>query len=225
MQVRENYVELKRNDYELGTLKVWVNDEEITDYFIVNHLLMFKNFLNINDEIVVTYKIKNSFYANIDRKLNTTVITVYTGEDNTDKKFKVMFETNKQNNKLVAKKLSLNPVYRTDYSGFIYLTEEHNTPYKINIWCNPKRVKAGGRDNIDIQIEVLDIIGNPIIGKQVDIDCNIGTVTYESQETDMNGVVHCIYTSSTITGTDTITAKVLLDDMTNLEKSIEIISY
>lgn len=225
MQVRENYIELKRNDYELETLKVWVNDEEVTDYSIVNHLLMFKNFLDVNDEIIVTYKIKNSFYADIDRKYNTTTITVYTGEDNTDKKFRVMFETNKQNNKLVAKSLSLNPVYRTDYSGFIYLTEEHNTPYKINIWCNPQRIKAGGKDNVDIQIEVLDIIGNPIIGKQVDIDCNNGTITCKNQETDMNGVVHCIYTSSHTTGTDIVTAKVLLDDMTNLQESIEIISY
>lgn len=225
MQVRENYVELKRNDYELVTFKVWVNDTEVTDYSIVNHLLMFKNFLNIDDEIVVTYKIKNSFYASIDRKYNTTVITIYTGENNTDKKFRVMFETNKQNNKLVAKNLSLNPVYRTDYSGFIYLTEEHNTPYKINIWCNPRRIKSGGKDNVDIQIEVLDIIGNPIIGKQVDIDCNLGTITYEEQETDMNGIIHCVYTSSHTTGTDVITAKVLLDDMTNLQESIEIISY
>ena len=36
-------------------------------------------------------------------------------------------------------------------------------PYKIKIWCNPKRVKAGGVDTVDIQIEVLDIINNPII--------------------------------------------------------------
>lgn len=243
MQSKENYIELKRNDFELETMKVWINDDEIEDYNIVNHLLMFKNFLDINDIITVTYNIKNSFYTEIDRKNNTTIITVYTDKDTFAlpdeyeetidditithrKKFKVMFETNKQTNKFVAKKLSLNPVYRTDYSGFIYLTEEHNVPYKIKIWCNPKRVKAGGLDSVDIQIEVLDIINNPVIAKEVKIDCNNGTLRCDDYETDMNGVVHAIYESSYFSGVDTITAKVLLDDeLTNLETSIQITSY
>ena len=243
MQTKENYIELKRNDFELETMKVWINDDEIEDYSIVNHLLMFKNFLDINDIITVTYNIKNSFYTEIDRKNNTTIITVYTDKDTFAlpdeyeetidditithrKKYKVMFETNKQTNKFVAKKLSLNPVYRTDYSGFIYLTEEHNVPYKIKIWCNPKRVKAGGLDSVDIQVEVLDIINNPVIAKEVKIDCNNGTLRCDDYETDMNGVVHAIYESSYFSGVDTITAKVLLDDeLTNLETSIQITSY
>ena len=243
MQTKENYIELKRNDFELETMKVWINDDEIEDYSIVNHLLMFKNFLDINDIITVTYNIKNSFYTEIDRKNNTTIITVYTDKDTFAlpdeyeetidditithrKKYKVMFETNKQTNKFVAKKLSLNPVYRTDYSGFIYLTEEHNVPYKIKIWCNPKRVKAGGLDSVDVQVEVLDIINNPVIAKEVKIDCNNGTLRCDDYETDMNGVVHAIYESSYFSGVDTITAKVLLDDeLTNLETSIQITSY
>ena len=243
MQSKENYVELKRNDFELETMKVWINDDEIEDYNIVNHLLMFKNFLDIDTVITVSYNIKNSFYTEIDRKNNITTITVYTDKDtfalpdeyeetinNTTvthkKKYKVMFETNKHTNKFVAKKLSLNPVYRTDYSGFIYLTEEHNVPYKIKIWCNPKRVKAGGLDSVDVQIEVLDIIGNPVIAKEVKIDCNNGTLRCDDYETDMNGVVHAVYESSYLTGIDTITAKVLLDDeLTNIETSIQITSY
>ena len=243
MQTHENYIELKRNDFELETITVWVNDDIITDYKIVNHLLMFKNFLNINDIVTVTYNVENSFYSEIDRINNTTIIYPYSNKnifrlpdeyeeiiDGTTithkKKYKVMFETNKHTNKFVAKKLSLNPVYRTDYSGFIYLTEEHNIPYKIKIWCNPKRVKAGGFDSVDIQIEVLDVINNPIIGKEVKIDCNNGTLRCDNYETDMNGIVHAVYKSSYLQGTDTITAKVLLDDeLTNIEESIKIISY
>jgi hypothetical protein len=205
---------------------------------------MFKNFLNIDDVITVTYNVKNSFYTEIDRKNNTTTIYIYTDKNTNSlqdeyeevideetviihkRKFKVMFETNKHTNKFVAKKLSLNPVYRTDYSGFIYLTEEHNIPYKIKIWCNPRRIKAGGNDTVDIQIEVLDIINNPVIAKEVKIDCNNGTIESDNYETDMNGVVHIVYKSSYLKGTDIITAKVLLDDeLTNLQESIEIINY
>lgn len=243
MHVKENYIELKRNDFELETMTVWINDDTISNYKIVNHLMIFNNYLNVGDVVTVTYKVKNSFFAEIDRKNNTTVITTYTDKvtnalpDSYDeiingqiithkKKFKVTFETNKNTNKFVARKLSLNPVYRTDYSGFIYLTEEHNIPHKIKIWCNPKRVKAGGLDSVDIQIEVLDIINNPIIGKEITIDCNNGTLECDNYETDMNGIVHAVYKSSYFTGIDTVTAKVLLDDeLTNLQESIEITSY
>lgn len=229
MEISENYIELKHNDFELETVKVWINDDEVIDYTIVNHLLMFKNFLEINDVITITYNIKNSFYTEIDRINNTTVITVYTDKDTntaSDKKFKVIFETNKQTNKFVAKKLSLNPVYRTDYSGFIYLTEEHNTPDKIKIWCNPKRVKAGGLDSVDVQIEVLDVIDNPVIAKEIKLDCNNGTLKCDNYETDMNGVVHAIYESSYLKGVDTITATVILDNgITSIQESINITSY
>ena len=244
MEKHENYLELKRNDFELETMKVWVNDDETTEYSIVNHLLMFKKFLNVEDTVTISYNIKNSFMVSINRKEDTTNILIYTDKDNFilpdeydeivdetttikhRKKFKVMFETNKQNNKFIAKNISLNPVYRTDYSGFIYLTEEHNIPYKINIWCNPRRVKAGGADSVDVQIEVLDIIGNPIIAKEVKIDCDNGTIICDNYETDMNGVVHLVYQSSHLPGTDIVKAKVLLDDdLTNIQNEIEIISY
>lgn len=236
-----NYIELKCNDYEVPSLQIWINDDLIpdTEYTIVNHLVMFKEYLKIDDTVTVSYNKVKSFYVEIDREKNKTVITVYTNillntlpdtyvmDDITyHKKFKVMFETNKNNNKLKAKELSLNPIYRTDYNGFIYLTEKQNENHSMKIWCNPQRVKAGGADSVDIQIEVLDIITNPIIGRIVSLDCNNGTIKCDSLETDMNGIVHAVYYSSFLNGTDTITAKILNDDDTiSLQESIQIISY
>ena len=138
------------------------------------------------------------------------------------KKFKVFFETSKRNNKFVAKDLSLNPIYRTDYSGFIYLTDEHNEPYSMKIYCNPTTIKAGGYDKIDMSVEVLDIMGNPVIHKPVAIDCENGILYKDSEETDMNGVIHWVYESSYGPSVDTVTAKVLLDDGSLLEESVTI---
>ena len=42
---------------------------------------MFKNFLSVGDTVTITYNVKNSFYAEIDRKNNTTIITVYTDKE------------------------------------------------------------------------------------------------------------------------------------------------
>lgn len=241
IEKRENYIELKRTDFERTTLQIWINDILVdpNDYTIVNHLVLFKNNLEVNDSVIVSYNRENSFYAEINRTTNQTVITTYTNaitnllpdeytvdELTYKKKFKVMFETNMHNDKFVAKNLSLNPVYRTDYSGFIYLTEEHNLPHKIKIWCNPLRVKAGGLDTVDIQVEVLDIIGNPVIGKDINLDCKNGTLSAETEITDTNGVVHYVYQSSYLPTTDTLTAKVLLEDENiNIQQTIEIISY
>lgn len=141
------------------------------------------------------------------------------------KKYKIYFETSTRNNKFVAKELSLNPIYRTDYKGFIYLTDEHNEPYKIIIHCNPFRLRAGGYDKVDISIEVLDIMDNPVISKNIAVDCEYGILTCENYTTDMNGVVHLIYESAYNTCTDKLTAKVLTDDSSVIEQSISIINY
>ena len=227
------YIELRRNDYDKDTLKIYLNDKELTSdfYKIVNHLVIFNDFLKSGDKVTVYYKILNSFYTKIDREKNTTDIIIYTNKKDmetlsvkTPRKYKVYFETSTRNNKFIAKELSLNPIYRTDYKGFIYLTDEHNEPYSINIYCNPKIIKAGGYDKVDISIEVLDILGNPVISKNVAVDCKYGILNCENYVTDMNGVVHIVYESSYKSNTDTITAKVTKDDSTTLQESIEIIN-
>ena len=140
------------------------------------------------------------------------------------KKCKVYFETSTRNNKFIANELSLNPIYRTDYKGFIYITDDHNEPYSINIYCNPCRLKAGGFDKVDISIEVLDIIGNPVISKNVAVDCSYGILNCESYITDMNGVVHLVYESSYGKSEDILSAKVLNDNGDIIEQSITIIN-
>ena len=223
-----NYIELKRTDFEEATLKIWVNDDAVTDYEIVNHLIFFKDNLNENDVVSVSYNVLNSFYAEIDRENNTTIIIPYENKEEwskANKKFKVMFETSLTNNKYKTN-LSMNPIYRTDYEGFIYATYEHNEPYKIRIFCTTKRLKHGGQENCDINIEVVDMLDNPVINKEVDIDCLYGTLDYDKLTTDDNGVVHLVYTSCYNICTDVFTVKVLNDTtQTNLEESIKIAIY
>ena len=221
------------NDYDKDTLEIYLNDVKLNDdkYDIVNHLVIFKDFLNGENKIVVSYKILNSFYAEVNRVEDTTTIYLYTNhkdmltlDNDNPRKFKVYFETSTRNNKFIANELSLNPIYRTDYKGFIYLTDEHNEPYSMNIYCNPCRLKAGGYDKVDVSIEVLDILNNPVISKDIGIECNYGIINCDSYTTDMNGVVHIVYCSSYKKSIDTLTAKVLTDDNNVIQKSINIIN-
>ena len=221
------YVQIKNNGYDPNNFHVYLDEKEMDTalFTVINHLVIFNNFIPKGREIKISYCILYSFIAKIDRVNNTTTIYLHTGEGiDMPTKCKVYFETGTKNNKFIANDLSLNPIYRTDYKGFIYLTDEHNEPYAINIYANPLRIKAGGYDKLDISIEVLDIQGNPIISKDVAVDCNYGILNCESYVTDMNGVIHIVYESAYKACTDTLTAKVLKDDNSLVKQSISIIN-
>lgn len=221
------YVQIKNNGYDQNNFHVYLDNEEmdIMSFNVTNHLVIFNDFIPEGHEIKISYCILYSFIAKIDRINNTTTIYLHTGEGiDMPTKCKVYFETGTKNNKFIANDLSLNPIYRTDYKGFIYLTDEHNEPYAINIYANPLRIKAGGYDKLDISIEVLDIQGNPIISKDVAVDCNYGILNCESYVTDMNGVIHIVYESAYKACIDTLTAKVLKDDNSLVKQSISIIN-
>lgn len=221
------YVQIKNNGYDPNNFHVYLDEKEMDTalFTVINHLVIFNDFVPKGHEIKINYCILYSFIAKIDRVNNTTTIYLHTGEGiDMPTKCKVYFETGTKNNKFIANDLSLNPIYRTDYKGFIYLTDEHNDPYTVNIYANPLRIKAGGYDKLDISIEVLDIQGNPIISKDVAVDCDYGILNCESYVTDMNGVIHIVYESAYKACTDTLTAKVLKDDNSLVKQSISIIN-
>lgn len=211
----------------LENFKVYIDDNEMgsSDYKIVNHLIIFNEPVGIGHTIRIEYSIARSFIAVVDRPNNTTTIYLHPGKNNpVPEKCKVYFETSTKNNKFIAQDLSLNPIYRTDYKGFIYLTDEHNEPYSLKIYCNPLRLKAGGYDKVDVIIEVLDIKDNPVISKDVAVDCEYGILNCENYETDVNGVIHLVYESAYLKCTDKLTARVLTDNGTVIEQSITIIN-
>lgn len=218
---RLKHFELSSNQYD--SLVILIDDVEIneSEYETRDHLVIFKEPINA-DSLEARYYIKRSFIADIDYKENTTTLKFYTGKDIVmPDKFKVFFETNKTNNKF-STELSMNPVYRTDYKGFIYITEDHNDVDHINVFCNPTTLYAGGYDKIDVIIEVLDSIGNPVIAKEVGIDCKYGMIKAENIITDFNGVVHVIYKSSLTPTTDEIKVKVIKDDLSTIERTVVI---
>lgn len=248
---KTKYVELPTNRYDYLSMKVKVNDSFIDEsqYKIVNHIIIFNNFLEIGDSVEVIYFIMYSFIAEIDRYGDETikdnmVIYLYTGHELDENgevqyikaasKYKIFFETSLRNNKFTANKLSLNPIYRTDYKGFIYLTDDNNEPYTVKIYCNPRRIKAGGYDKVDVAVEVLDILGNPVINREVYLDCGAreddansfdrGVINCENNLTDMNGVVHFVYESSVLPVEATIRASVFNCAGASIEDSITIVN-
>lgn len=220
------YLELKTNAYDAGTLVIKADGEEMDreEYTLQNHLVIFKDFIKA-EEMTAEYSIIRSFIAEIDRKAGTTAIKIYTGTDiPMPDKLKVFFETNERNNKFAASDLSLNPIYRSDYKGFIYLTEDSNDFYHIRIHCNPRRIYAGGQDTVDVSVECTDVLGNPVIAREVGLSCSNGVLLCEDYKTDMNGVIHAVYRSPALPGRDSIIARAQKDDLSPLQAVVTIIS-
>lgn len=224
------YIELPTNRYDPAKLLIYLDGQLLTvnDYTVTNHLVIFNDFIDAGHTITVEYCVLHSFMADVNRETDTTTIYLHTGEGiPIPKKVKVFFETGKKNNKFIANELSLNPIYRTDYKGFIYLTDDPNEPYKINIYCNPPRLKHGGFDKVDVVIEVLDIQDNPVINKEVTIDCNYGGLPNSADGkyiTDNNGVVHIVYESSHLSSTDQLCVRTLDSDGNVISASIAIVN-
>jgi hypothetical protein len=205
---------------------VWNNDSILTIDLDTDELSIFTNPVCYGFCVRSqgdTYFLSPKFSGHVDR-----TISVEEQINTLKHKYKVYFETNKTNNKFVATNLSLNPVYRTDYKGFIYLTDEHNEPYKINIYRNPKYIKSGGYDKIDVSIECLDYEGNPVISKDIDIDCDSGILNFDNTDakhlTDINGVIHVLYESAVEPCIDILTARTVASDGKVIEASVEIIN-
>ena len=214
-------------------ISTWYSLEEWNETSIISFNLNSKTYTKIfNDTVYYGFGVRSQadtyftnpvFKGNLDNS-----ITVDEQLLKLRRKYKLYFETNKKNNKFIAKDLSFNPVYRTDYKGFVYLTDEHTEPYVINIYRNPKYIKAGGYDKIDVSVECLDNQGNPVVSKEIDIDCKYGTLIFDEDNikhySDINGVIHFIYESSYDKSEDVITARAVTTDGKVIEASVDIIN-
>lgn len=249
VEIRENGIIERTNaiqewELNLPISTVWANNGYLNDTIRVRVekkkggiYIRYGNFENNNENLMDIISDVYSWFTKYDRPTDFGMFSLLTRSPQyiineikrtefteTEKKYKIFFETNKVNNKFAANDLSLNPIYRTEYKGFIYLTDEHNNANSINIYCNPTRLVKGGFDRVDISIEVLDEFKNPVIGIPINANCSVGILTADSNKTDMNGVIHYVYESANAEATDTVSFFLVKEDGTKLENSIVITS-
>jgi hypothetical protein len=147
----------------------------------------------------------NSFIALLDIENKTTTIKAHA--NSLIENARVMFETNERDNRKSVRHLSMNPIYNTDYKGFIYVSYDIFEPKTITIHANPVAVKADGKDGVTVNIILTDALGNPTPGEELTIETIIGTIDCKDFMTDANGVVTLRYTASHSTGVDEIKVK------------------
>lgn len=189
------------------SLKIEINGQEVTNYDIINNIIEFDNEVEKGSTVKVSYKIKDSYCVNYDYK-NDRAIVNFNGNTNKEHigKVRVYYETNKATALRKLHNICLNPIYNVAYNGYIYICDYTLEPYKLSVYPASDFIYANGKDEMNVVIQVTDRNGNPLENIDVNVKCEFGKIEKINNKTDANGVLACMYTSSTIGSKDVIVA-------------------
>ena len=197
---------LKYINIDNSTLKVEIDNEEYLDYTINNNVIIFNDYIEKGKIIKVTYRLLNSFVANYDYEKDTfTILFHKNGEENVEK-IRIYYETNKLSSCRQLNNISLNPIYNSRYYGYIYICDYQDPPKTVKIYPASDYIYANGLDTMNVLVQVLDKNQNPVENVKVNIAATKGELYIKNEKTDINGVIHCIYTATNDNYIDTIKA-------------------
>ena len=204
-----NRVLLKHGGIDQRTLVVQdvQSKQLITNWKIEGSYLIFEEVNPV--QIRLTYRLRNSFVALISEKLNQTLIKIHTDKpldsnETLDKAY-VSFETNIVSNKRVLSHLSFNPLYNTQYEGFVYLSNDVEPVKSLKVLANPTVFKPRQVDHTTIYVQALDRYGNPVPGELIQVSETVGTIESVQHVTDQNGVAVFRYHSPKGLGYEVLT--------------------
>lgn len=209
---------LKFNIIDTSTLIVKINGEIIDNskYKLTNNMIEFNEMIDRDILIETSYKLRNSFCIVYD--IDNDKITIKVNSDTPIEKARIMFDSNKYDNRYVATHLSFNPIHNISDKGFVYITYDIFPVYDFEIRCNNRVIKADGKDRTQIYIIVKDSYGNPVPGEILEINNDSDAkMIINDLMTDINGVVTVQYISATNPCKDKINVK-----STSLDETKEI---
>lgn len=192
---------LEYEDIELNSIRIYIDNEITTDFSLESNIISIDNINDGAKKITVFYKIKDSYCVNLNLLEDSTKIDFNVKDT---EKVKIFYETNKISSSRLMKNISLNPIYSSRTSGFVYLTDTREVPVKIEITLESEMIFANGKDTMLIFIKILDKYNNPVQGESVNVSVALGKIKKLDETTDINGIIRCEYTSFTGNSIDVI---------------------
>lgn len=201
---KDKLVTLDYSNIDESSIIVTLNYIITNKFTVKNNVIIFDNYLNEGDVLNIKYKVKNSFTVNYDFD-NDRVLLNFNSDENVGVA-KVSYETNVDDNLLVLNHLSFNPIHNTDYSGFVYLTNDMEEPKYVKIHISVKSLFRNVKDRVRVYVQVLDKYYNPVENERVALTCSKGSLLVDNNMTDINGVVAATYTCPDTLGKVTFSA-------------------
>lgn len=200
-----NKILLNYNEIDTRFLEVKINEKIIKDFEVYNNIIDLDKYCNnllIKDKIEVSYRIKNSFIANYDIENNKVKIELNSEKPIT--KAIICYETEDKTNKIPINHLSLNPIYNSDFSGFIYIDDKFYSAKKIEIINNNKYLVGNTKEKCRMYCKITDKNGNAVSDEEVEIYARYGKIICDDNKSDINGVVGFTYISCNVSNNRTI---------------------
>lgn len=180
----------------VNVFEIFINNIKYNDFDVVNNCVKFGNDFNENDIIKIKYTVNNSFITKYDYNLRKIEIIADRNLINPV----INYESNNNTNRYIPEYVSLNPVYNTNFDGFIYIDNKKYNVDKIKINCTTTTAFYNVNDRITFYVQLLDINNNPVPNKEISVyidnnDSNdFGTIEYyKNNISDNNGIVPVTY--------------------------------
>jgi hypothetical protein len=213
---------LKYINLDPGSVRITIDGIANTDYTIINNIIKFNYRIASGSHVEILYRIKNSFVVNYDFGTDSMTLDIYkdgtASYDSTKKEFnlginpvdkvKIYYETNKLSAFRQLTNISLNPIYNARFNGYIYICDYQDPPQTVEIFPSSDFIYANGKDDMCVIVQVTDKNGNPVENIKVNVACAAGRLEMKDTKTDINGVIQCVYTSTTTNTVDVIKATV-----------------
>lgn len=195
---------LKYTDIDSSSINIEINGVTIKEYSAINNIIKFNTKIPKDYTITVRYKLKNSYCVNYDYENDKAIINFNKENGSNIEKIRIFYETNKESSIRKLDNINLNPIYNLAYSGYIYICDYSLNPHSVFIYPASNSIYANGKDDMIVIVVVKDKNNNPVENADVNIVCAYGTIIKENPTTDNNGIIPCIYKSTTINCIDTI---------------------
>lgn len=193
------YLKLDHLMVDEQTLTVQLNGETLS-YRYQSGVIYFDE--PVTGVVNVCYRLINSFMVHYDFNKQTTEIILHAKE--TVSSAYVSFETSLITSYKNLDFLSLNPIYNTLSSGFIYLTYEQYEPRQVTASATTTVFKPRVTDHTNVFVQVTDHFGNPVIDEPITVAQSIGRLEQINPVTDMNGIAVFRYHSPRGVGGETL---------------------
>lgn len=207
----QNIAYMMYNDIDQTTVLAQCEEEIVNVEKVINNKIIFDtNKLSIGDLITFRYKVKYSFGCNLQYSHDIAKVVVYLdalSSEDEYKKITAYCETSDDGLCNVSE-IEINPMYNTNNTGFIYLSDTDQIASKINLAIDKTEFKASIVEDVYFTVCVLDALGNPVSSIPVRIVTLYGKVKMDNNVTNKFGIVTARYIHPTFECEDVITASI-----------------
>ncbi|MBR2245608.1 MAG: hypothetical protein IJ880_01055 [Bacilli bacterium] len=162
---------LQYSDIDQSTLEVFVNEQAVSNLFDASDSsITFASSYSKEDKIEIRYRLKNSFYIDMNANVLKDEARVQVHNPENIKGATIKYEGHFTSPFYRESGVLSNPILNHNHKGFLYLTNKLDIePKNVKINVSPNTISVQGQDKVNVTAQVFDRHHNPVQNKEVKI--------------------------------------------------------